>query len=71
MPGTDGGAKLRLTGQGIAKPGGPRGDLYAVTRIAAVAKPTARQQELLEELAATLDHNAGPDGDDQGGSEST
>ncbi|MCH7814710.1 MAG: DnaJ domain-containing protein [Planctomycetes bacterium] len=70
-PGTDGGSKLRLAGQGIAKRGGSRGDLYAVTRIAVLAKPTARQRELLEELAATLDHNADPDGDHQGGSEST
>ncbi|MCP4249453.1 MAG: J domain-containing protein [bacterium] len=70
-PGTDGGSKLRLAGQGIAKPGGLRGDLYAVTRIAALAKPTTRQRELLEELAASLDHHASPDADDQGGSEST
>ena len=53
-PGTAGGSKLRLAGRGVKPEGGSAGDLYAVARIAAVKNPTARQEQLLRELAETL-----------------
>lgn len=51
-PGTPSGAKLRLSGLGIANPkDGRRGDQYAVIKIVPPAKPTAEQREALEALA--------------------
>jgi curved DNA-binding protein len=47
------GAKLRLRGQGLADGRGGRGDLIAVVRHALPARLTARQQELLRELAGS------------------
>lgn len=51
-PGTRSGAKLRLAGKGLPKPGGHgAGDLYAVIRIVVPDTLTAREKELFEELA--------------------
>ena len=48
---TRAGAKLRLRGQGLGKPGGERGDLIAVVRFALPAELSERQRALLRELA--------------------
>jgi DnaJ-class molecular chaperone len=54
-PGTAGGARLRLKGQGIAEgSGGARGDQYCVIRIVPPKRLTPQQKKLLEELR-TLD----------------
>ena len=53
-PGTDGGAKLRLSGRGIKPPKDKPGDLYAVVRIVAVKHPTEEQSRILTELAGTI-----------------
>lgn len=48
-PNTRAGAKLRLRGQGLARPGGGRGDFYIVVRLALPEGLTARQRELVLE----------------------
>src|SRR5262249_35904188 len=48
--GTAAGTRLRLRGQGLSD-GHARGDLFAVVRLVLPANLTARQRELLRELA--------------------
>jgi len=49
---TQGGARLRLRGQGLNKRGGGRGDEYVKLNIVIPLKPTAKERELFEKLAA-------------------
>ena len=49
--GTRAGQRLRLRGQGLSDGRGGRGDFHVVVRLALPAELTARQQELLRELA--------------------
>ncbi len=51
-PGTQGGQRLRLKGQGLARRGGGRGDQYVRLRMVLPEKLTERQRELLAQLAA-------------------
>jgi curved DNA-binding protein len=51
-PGTAGGRRLRLRGEGMPNPRGTPGDLYAQARIVVPPKPSGRERELFEELAA-------------------
>lgn len=50
-PGTQAGRTFRLTGKGLRKPGGGRGDVYAVVKIMIPRNPTAAERRLYEELA--------------------
>jgi len=50
-PETPAGTRLRLRGQGLANGQGGRGDLHAVVRLVLPTELTARQRELLRELA--------------------
>jgi DnaJ-class molecular chaperone len=52
-PGSEAGAKLRLRGQGFADGDGGHGDLYIVLRYALPAGLSARQRELLQQMAAS------------------
>jgi DnaJ-class molecular chaperone len=53
-PGTASGARLRLGGLGVTHPKtGKRGDQFVVIKIVPPRKPTADQERLLKELAAT------------------
>lgn len=57
-PGTASGARLRLSGLGVTNPRtGKRGDQYVVIKIVPPAKPTPEQQDLLEQLAASITNN--------------
>ncbi|MDF7823851.1 DnaJ C-terminal domain-containing protein [Pontiellaceae bacterium B12227] len=49
--GTQPGRKFRLTGKGLKKPGGGKGDVYAVVRIEVPVQPTAEEKKLYEQLA--------------------
>jgi curved DNA-binding protein len=51
-PGSSSGRRLRLRGEGMPNPRGDPGDLYAEVKIMVPAKPTRRERELFEELAA-------------------
>jgi curved DNA-binding protein len=51
-PGSRSGQKLRLSGQGLPRPGGGAGDLYAALSIAVPATLTEREKKLYEELRA-------------------
>ena len=51
-PGTTDGRSFRLAGQGMPRSGGGRGDLYVELHAAVPANPSARERELLRELAA-------------------
>jgi len=57
-PETQGGARLRLRGQGLATPEGGRGDLACLVRLVLPPDLTARQKELLRELAGRADARA-------------
>ncbi|RCV54680.1 DnaJ C-terminal domain-containing protein [Marinitenerispora sediminis] len=50
--GSSSGRRLRLRGQGLPDPDGEPGDLYAEVRVAVPPRPSARERELFEELAA-------------------
>jgi curved DNA-binding protein len=50
--GSSTGRRLRLRGEGMPNPKGKPGDLYAEIKIMVPAKPTARERELFEQLAA-------------------
>ena len=52
-PGTPSGAKLRLKGKGVQRPGKPPGDHYAVVRIVPPRNLTEEQRLLLERFRAT------------------
>jgi curved DNA-binding protein len=51
-PETPAGTRLRLRGQGLATGGGGHGDFHAVVRLVLPATLSARERELLRELAA-------------------
>jgi curved DNA-binding protein len=51
-PETENGQRIRLAGQGMPKPGGGRGDLYAEVRIVTPKGLSDRERELFQELAA-------------------
>ncbi|UXA11055.1 DnaJ domain-containing protein [Mycobacterium sp. SMC-8] len=51
-PGSSTGRRLRLRGEGMPNPKGKPGDLYAEIKIMVPSKPTARERELFEQLAA-------------------
>jgi curved DNA-binding protein len=57
-PGTQGGARLRLRGQGLNQRGGGRGDEYVKLKIVNPPKLTAKERELYEKLAADSRFNA-------------
>ena len=50
-PGTQGGARLRLAGQGLPDKHGSRGDIFVTLRIVLPEHPTPREKELFEQLA--------------------
>ena len=52
--GTRSGARLRLRGKGVKRPGGGHGDQYVVIGIQPPKQLTPKQRELLEELGKTL-----------------
>ncbi|WP_435581918.1 DnaJ C-terminal domain-containing protein [Amycolatopsis thermoflava] len=54
-PGTSSGKRLRLRGEGMPNPRGTAGDLYAEVRIMVPPRPTQRERELFEQLAAVSD----------------
>ena len=49
-PGTKAGARMRLRGRGLPRPGGERGDLYAVTRIVVPEHPAPAERDAYEAL---------------------
>jgi curved DNA-binding protein len=49
-PGTQSGRRLRLRGRGLPRPGGGRGDLFAVVRIVVPERPSAAEREAYETL---------------------
>lgn len=49
-PGAKAGQKLRVTGKGLARPGGSAGDLYCVLTIVVPAHPGEKEKALYEEL---------------------
>ena len=51
-PGSSTGKRLRLRGEGMPNPRGKPGDLYAEIKVAVPSKPTARERELFQQLAA-------------------
>ena len=51
-PGSSTGRRLRLRGEGMPNPRGKPGDLYTEIKILVPSKPTARERELFEQLAA-------------------
>lgn len=51
-PGTSSGRRLRLRGEGMPNPRGAPGDLYAEIRVMVPARPSPRERELFEKLAA-------------------
>jgi curved DNA-binding protein len=51
-PGSSTGRRLRLRGEGMPNPRGKPGDLYAEIKIMVPSKPTPREVELFEQLAA-------------------
>ncbi|WP_397473407.1 DnaJ C-terminal domain-containing protein [Pusillimonas sp.] len=55
--GTVAGRKLRLSGRGLPDASGKHGDLYAIIKIDVPAKPSARERELLQQLAAESSFN--------------
>jgi curved DNA-binding protein len=56
-PGTQAGQQLRLSGLGLPRADGTRGDLHVVVSIEVPASATARERELWEELAKTSHFN--------------
>lgn len=50
--GSSTGRRLRLRGEGMPNPHGKPGDLYAEVKVMVPAKPTARERELFQQLAA-------------------
>ncbi len=50
-PGTQGGARLRLSGKGLPAKHGKQGDIFVNIRLAIPDHPTTREKELFEQLA--------------------
>jgi DnaJ-class molecular chaperone len=57
-PGSQGGQRLRLRGQGLNRRGGGRGDQYARLKIVVPPRLTPQEKELLEKLRAESRFNA-------------
>jgi curved DNA-binding protein len=57
-PGTSSGRRLRLRGEGMPRPSGAAGDLYAEVVIMVPPEPSPRERELFEELAAVSTFDA-------------
>jgi curved DNA-binding protein len=57
--GTQSGRRLRLRGRGLPRPGGTRGDLYAVVRIVVPERPSAAEREAYEALRRASSASAG------------
>jgi len=57
-PGTQGGKRLRLRGQGLNRRGGGRGDEYVKLKIVIPPKLTDSEKALFEKLAAQSHFNA-------------
>ncbi len=57
-PETPAGTRLRLRGQGLLDANGQRGDLFALVRYVLPRELSARQRELLRELAGRVDAGA-------------
>jgi curved DNA-binding protein len=55
VPGSSSGRRLRLRGEGMPNPKGKPGDLYAEVRVMVPKRPSKRERELFEELAAASD----------------
>jgi DnaJ-class molecular chaperone len=55
--GAQGGQRLRLRGQGLNRRGGGRGDEYVRLKIVIPPKPTEKEKELFEQLAAESKFN--------------
>ncbi|WP_372665889.1 DnaJ C-terminal domain-containing protein [Amycolatopsis kentuckyensis] len=55
VAGSSSGRRLRLRGEGMPNPKGKPGDLYAEVRIMVPKRPSKRERELFEELAAVSD----------------
>jgi curved DNA-binding protein len=51
-PGSSTGRRLRLRGEGMPNQRGKPGDLYAEIKVVVPPKPTARERELFQQLAA-------------------
>jgi curved DNA-binding protein len=51
-PGSSTGRRLRLRGEGMPNPRGKPGDLYTEVKVVVPPKPTARERELFQQLAA-------------------
>ena len=56
-PNTAAGQQLRLSGRGLPRPHGGAGDLFAIAQIAVPSTVTARERELLQQLAAASTFN--------------
>ena len=57
-PDTPAGRRLRLRGRGLPRPGGVRGDLYAVVRIEVPQAPSPAEREAYEALKRSAPHPA-------------
>jgi curved DNA-binding protein len=56
-PGTRAGQKLRLSGRGLARPDGSKGDLYAIAQIVVPTVVDERQRALFKSLAEASSFN--------------
>ena len=56
-PGTQSGQQLRLSGLGLPRGKGERGDLHVIVSVEVPEAPTGRERELWEELASVSDFN--------------
>jgi curved DNA-binding protein len=56
--GTQGGKRLRLRSQGLNRRSDGRGDLYVKIKIVIPPKPTVKETELFQKLAAESHFNA-------------
>lgn len=56
-PGTQGGQRMRLRGQGLSKRGGGRGDEYVKFKIVVPTHPSEREKELFKELSEASHFN--------------
>lgn len=57
-PDTPAGRKLRLSGRGLPRRGGPPGDLYAIVRIVVPVSATSAERDLYRQLADVSRFNA-------------
>ena len=57
QPGAKSGQKLRVSGKGLARPGGSTGDLYCVLSIVVPSAPGDKEKSLYEELAKVSGFN--------------